>query len=62
MKEYEMIQKMYIDEQELANEKDTRKWLSMYLKRFSIEIMIMIVFTLALINYFVGMMMNKNHA
>ena len=62
MKEYEMIQKMYIDEQELANEKDTRKWLSMYFKRFSIEIMIMIVFTLALINYFVGMMMNKNHA
>ena len=57
-----MIQKMYIDEQELANEKDTRKWLSMYFKRFSIEIMIMIVFTLALINYFVGMMMNKNHA
>ena len=62
MKEYEMIQKMYIDEQELANEKDTRKWFSMYFKRFSIEIMIMIVFTLALINYFVGMMMNKNHA
>ena len=57
-----MIQKMYIDEQELANEKDTRKWFSMYFKRFSIEIMIMIVFTLALINYFVGMMMNKNHA
>ena len=53
---------MYMDEQELANEKDTRKWFSMYFKRFYIEIIIMIVLTLALINYFVGMMMNKNQA
>ena len=53
---------MYMDEQELANEKDTRKWFSMYFKRFYIEIIIMIVLTLALINYFVGMMMNKSHA
>jgi|688.fasta_scaffold2051526_1 hypothetical protein len=51
-----------MDEQELANEKDTRKWFSMYFKRFYIEIIIMIVLTLALINYFVGMMMNKSHA
>ena len=51
-----------MDEQELANEKDIRKWFTMYFKRFYIEIIIMIVFTLALINYFVGMMINKNHA